>query len=303
MRHVSQGLSRSTRIAVFALSGLAIVILTALFFSARSFSGLGLFVGNVKKNSRQLTATGEVSNAAISRDGKNFVYQIFQNGQFSLWYGGTSGGYPIQLTPPSAVTYDGLEFSPSGDFVFYVSGGDLFKMRAMGGPAEKLLNGVPPTYALSNDGNMVAFVEQPSENDRSSRLLTVDLQTGDRHIISTLTDGGSFSRYPAFSPDESKLAVGVSNGDSPGQYVLSSVDITDGNVLHLDKQSWDQISKIEWLADGSGILFNSIGQNSDYHIWLLSLSSGDLRCITDDLSRYGRAKRCRHRLTGNNSSR
>src|SRR4029078_11582505 len=67
----------------------------------------------------RLTTTGTVSLAAISPDGKYVVHVKGNQGDPSLWVRETATTSDVQIVPPAPVIYDGVAFSPDGNYVYY----------------------------------------------------------------------------------------------------------------------------------------------------------------------------------------
>src|SRR5262249_4318848 len=68
----------------------------------------------------KLTATGNISNAAISPDGKYIVYAMDGAEKQGLWVRQVAVANSVRLIPASEVEYRGLTFSHDGNYVYYV---------------------------------------------------------------------------------------------------------------------------------------------------------------------------------------
>jgi Tol biopolymer transport system component len=84
------------------------------------------------------------------------------------------------------------------------------------------------------------------------------------------------------------LAAGEQVAGDSG-YVIAIVRLADGTARPLHPRRWTELGAIAWLRDGGGIVFHAVGSDSDFDLWRLTYPSGELRKITSDLSRYGRA--------------
>src|SRR5262249_48226895 len=67
----------------------------------------------------RLTSSGTAGLAAISPDGKYVVHVVVEPAQQSLWMRQVATSSNVQIVAPAPVRYDGLTFSPDGNFVYY----------------------------------------------------------------------------------------------------------------------------------------------------------------------------------------
>src|SRR5262245_19875041 len=68
---------------------------------------------------RPLTSYGDVIDASVSLDGRYLAYVRSAQGKQSLWIRQLHGTNPIELVPPSAVSYFGLSFAPDAATIYY----------------------------------------------------------------------------------------------------------------------------------------------------------------------------------------
>ncbi len=126
--------------------------------------------------------SGAVEAAAISPDGKMFVYSSdrAENGDLDLWLQQVSGGEPLRLTDDPA--YDGHPcFSPDGSKIAFRSGrggGGIYVVDTLGGDARLVAEGgFNPHY--SPDGTSISYVTIPPTLDpRLSKIYIVPAQGG-----------------------------------------------------------------------------------------------------------------------------
>ena len=121
---------------------------------------------------RQLTNDGRTVNAAISPDGKFFVFvwaDVADPEKMSLRLGQMNGEGPIELRPAANVVYEGLAFAPDGNSIYYVvndakqNNETLYRIPVLGGVAVRLREGIAPFFAISPDGKRVAFVRSDAD--------------------------------------------------------------------------------------------------------------------------------------------
>src|SRR6202166_2868811 len=124
----------------------------------------------------RLTASGKVTVAAISPDGRYVAYvtdESLVHGRETLWMRQIGTGSDVQIVPPADVRYGGLTFSRDGEFLYITQSeskdsslGILYKMPVLGGTKKRLIVDVANiTYpdlvnpvTLSPDGTRVAFL-------------------------------------------------------------------------------------------------------------------------------------------------
>jgi len=94
----------------------------------------------------KLTANGTVFPLAItiSPDGKYVAYVIESEQRQSLWLRQVATNSNVQIVLPGTVRYSELTFSPDGNFLYYVNGGALYQIPALGGSERKLVAGILP---------------------------------------------------------------------------------------------------------------------------------------------------------------
>jgi hypothetical protein len=69
----------------------------------------------------RITANGKIRAVAVSRDGRHVAYAAGPIKQQGLWAMQTGTGSGLQIVPPAeGVGYEGLTFSPDGEYVYYV---------------------------------------------------------------------------------------------------------------------------------------------------------------------------------------
>src|SRR5262249_56093154 len=68
----------------------------------------------------KLTATGNISNAAISPDGKYIVYAMDEAGKQGLWVRQVAVANSVRLIPASEIEYRGLTFSHYCNYHYYI---------------------------------------------------------------------------------------------------------------------------------------------------------------------------------------
>jgi Tol biopolymer transport system component/DNA-binding winged helix-turn-helix (wHTH) protein len=246
---------------------------------------------------KRLTNLGNVTNAALSPDGKLFAYSLQEkDGRRSLWLGHVDGGSEnVNLRPASEITIHGIAFAPDGGSVFYIITSDefergaLFKMRVFGGAPEKVRENIENFIAFSPDGKQFVFVRNDRENRKSSLMIAETGGAGEREIASRPIGLSFIATSPAWSPDGSKIAVSAIADENANTNEIFTVAAADGSLKPVTDLGWNGIRALIWTKDGSG-LYGVAGERDaswELQIWHVSYPDGEPRRIVSDLNVYG----------------
>jgi Tol biopolymer transport system component/DNA-binding winged helix-turn-helix (wHTH) protein len=244
---------------------------------------------------KRMTVNGNPRGATLSPDGKLFAYILIDTeGRHSLWLGHVDGGEPIQLRSPAELIYVGLTFAPDGSNLYftaikdYSSDGTLYKIRVLGGVAEKVRDNVRNRITFSRDGKQFAFIRNDDAHGRSVLVIAETKGTAQREIASR-PDDLSFSRHsPSWSPDGSMIAVAALNNGSQRDCEVFVVNVADGSIRQLSGKGWKQIRRTEWMNDSSGLIVVASETSSgfDTQLWYVSYPNGEAQRTVTDLNMY-----------------
>jgi Tol biopolymer transport system component/DNA-binding winged helix-turn-helix (wHTH) protein len=245
----------------------------------------------------RLTTSGNAVRAAISPEGKYVAYVASAVGRQSLRLRQVATGKDLEIVPPAAVEFYGLTFSRDGNFIYYVSQemnhvGLLFRVPSLGGTSARLIEDVDSPVTLSPDDKRLAFIRF-SPGQRSIVVAGVD-GTGERILAASRRESPfqiapSPLIPPAWSPDGRSIAcpVGLSSSGGDSQ-TIRAFDSQSGAARPLTAGRWQTIGRMEWLADGSGLLAIAAEEAviAPQQLWLIAAAGGKTRRITNDLADY-----------------
>jgi serine/threonine protein kinase/Tol biopolymer transport system component len=244
-------------------------------------------------NITRLTNNGKATQAAISPDGKYFVYVLSDAGKQSLWLRQVNAANDTVIVPPAPGGYFGVTFSPDGSELYYVikvsDPGTLYKIPVLGGPTVKLLEKIDTPVSFSPDGKRLTFVRGDYPNRGESGLFIANADGSNVRQIAARkfpeTFYPIFFTGPSWSPDGQLVAAAVTNIKSESRVI--TVNAEDGKEQVLTPKSWPYISRVEWLPDMTGLLMNAREQGANVaQIWHLSYPGGETRKVTNDLNTY-----------------
>src|SRR5579863_278536 len=242
----------------------------------------------------KLTEEGKAALVAISPDGKYILSLMSENnGSVSLWLRNVPTNSNTQVQPPADVYYNGLHFSPDGNYLYFIrsDAGNadlkyLYRSPLLGGTPERLAEDVDSNITFSPDGRKLAFMRYDNPDPGKYRLIVRSLDSGEE---TTLTGGptaqGLFN--PAWSPDGKTILCVVSQ---PGDALtgLMAVDVHNGQQ-HLILSSDSELSSPTWMPDGHGLLVLERSRSSNFtqqQIVFVVYPEGRLDPVTRDTNQY-----------------
>jgi len=244
----------------------------------------------------KLTSTGHAIAPAISPDGKYVTYIADDLGKQSLWIRQTETLSNVQILAPTEVSFQGLTFSPDGNYLYYViyklpkHVGVLYRIPILGGTSQKILEDVDTAITFAPDGNRFAFVRQYPGTMETS-VLIANADGSNEQKLATRKSPQAFSLDGvSWSPDGELLAVSSSNTGSNGPSMrLVGVRVKDGVEECLGDTVWGTLKQVVWRKDGRGLLAIGWQQSAAAmanQIWYIPYPSGEPRRVTNDLINY-----------------
>jgi Tol biopolymer transport system component len=207
----------------------------------------------------RLTEEGKAALVAISPDGKYILSLMGEsNGQVSLWLRNVPTNSNTQVQPAADVYYNGLRFSPDGNYLYFVRSDPgnadlryLYRAPLLGGTPERLAEDVDSNITFSPDGRNIAFMRYDNPEPGKYRLIVRSLDTGQETALATGLNGQAFYN-PAWSPD-GKIILCVVNQPGDALAGLMAVDAGNGQQ-HLVLSSDSGFASPTWLPDGRGLM-------------------------------------------------
>jgi Tol biopolymer transport system component/DNA-binding winged helix-turn-helix (wHTH) protein len=288
--------SRWPRLAPTLAVTAAALILTVwgILFVARAWSKPAAPILSRTFSVEQLSTSGNSANAAISPDGKYVVYSDESGGKQSLWLRNLDTSESVQIVPPSDDQYLGLTFSGGGTSVYFVrlpfgvhALPSLYRIETIGGVPVKLSDHVNKRIALSEDDTRIAFARCRYRRGDFCSLIVADANgANERKLMGT--ENGVHIWDVRFSPDGRVLAVatGRTYNDSNASNIFE-IDPETGEQRDVFSERFAEVGSLEWVPDGSGILFSASDfQDGKASIYLADRRTGKLEQLTRDAASY-----------------
>jgi eukaryotic-like serine/threonine-protein kinase len=238
----------------------------------------------------QITHTGKAELAAISSDGKSVLSVTNDHGKRSLWLRNVATNSNAEVLPASEHGYSGLQFSPDGNYCYFVrrvssNQAALFRMPILGGTPQQIVADVDGDISLDPTGQQAVFYRGGSPQPGQAQLIVVDLNSGQEKILAAGTAKSLLN--PAWSPNGEAVMV-VSYLTDSGVSTVLSTDMNSGKQRRFFPPSTLIIENLAWLPDGRGLLTISVepSTEADFSIGFVSFPEGKYRQISHDTNRY-----------------
>ena len=294
--------AREHKLGVGLTSLIAILLIGAAAYGIYALLSRAKPVAFENFSVNKVTDTGKAALAAISRDGKYIVNVEDDNSQQSLWLRNVPtpvkwqyqlANSNTQIIPPGPFSYGRVQFSPEGDYVYFVgretgqAQNALYRVPVLGGTPQKLLTGASSDITFSPDGQNFAYTAADKLDPGKFRLVVHSLETGNETDLVT-GSADKFLAQPAWSPDGKTIVCLISEPTSDSLSGLVAVNALTGKqtLLYVDS---GYLERPTWLADGSGLLALLRDKETNYmrnQIVEISLPAGTLRRVTHDLNDY-----------------
>jgi len=267
------------------------------YFGFARQRGLPLIGKTLNSKFQRLNLSGDISDIMLSPDGKYVARVVVEGGKYTIRITEIATASDLSIAQPSAAAYSGLSFSPDGTYLYYLENqaetGTLYRVSKLGGGRRKILDDVNTGVTFSPDGAWLAFVRTNRALDTPELIVAQANGTSERILARrTRADADTFMSDmkragPVWSPD-GKVLVCPTLRLSPEQEMnVDVIDVETGASRRLNRESWYDISRVAWLADGSGLVVSAAAAlGAPWQLHLLAYPSGDVRKVTNDPHNY-----------------
>jgi eukaryotic-like serine/threonine-protein kinase len=238
---------------------------------------------------RPLTNSGHATVAAASPDGRYVAYVNRENGKSELRLLQSSTGHDIVILPGTPEVIASPQFSPDGDFIYFLRETDtsttmnagIFRIATLGGAVTPIATGASWFgITISPDGKHLAYISYADKGKEEQQIIIID-SDGTNHR--TLTSSKEVFWFLAWSPQGDRIAaVTFANNDM----ILPTISIADGSV-HNPNSVWDAIGQPVWSPDGRTIFAPAVPRHgATKQIWAIDPVSGARHPVTSGTSEY-----------------
>jgi len=276
----------------FGLLALAVILIFGAWWFRSVIFGSPQLVFNSPQVSR-LTENGKSHLPEISPDGKNIAFVTSDAGMNSLKVRQVATDSTVEIVPPMNLRFRTPTFSPDGSYVFYTTEdegvGTVYQIPTLGGTAKKIIVDVDTKVSFSPDGKQLTFARHNPNKGGDTVIIADSDGSNPQPFITNQEIGYDLITEAVWSPDGQNILLAAlkRSGDDSERTNILAVSVKDKKTQVVGEKTWIGASSLNWLKDGSGILFIAKSQPEESsQIWHLSFPTGEARQITNDISDY-----------------
>jgi Tol biopolymer transport system component len=274
----------------------SLVIAAAAFWLIRGSHPHGAQGPPAQARINAQTNRGDVSECAISKDGRYLAYIPSQGGIAGVHVRQVATGSDVEVVPALKAQIYGLTFSPDGDYLYYLGPKQdspryraLYQVPSLGGhPVEKTFD-VDTRVSFAPDGKQCCFMRgQPQK--AADDLIVCDLESGKERVLAIVSHVEKSQAWtsPAWSPDGKSIVLGEQRFVPKTHSLINRYPVSGGPPTVVADLPQFVIEDIAWVPDGKSLAVTGTDETRGFtpQVSLVSMS-GEIRPVTNDVSSYG----------------
>ena len=247
-----------------------------------------------KMSVSHLTNDGLATVVAASPDGRYVAYAKREGEKQGLTVRQIATSSDLTIVPPELAVIYGVTFSPDGNYIYFTrsdrtsfSFSYLYKIAALGGVPQQIIQDVDGPVSFAPDGKQFAFVR--GVPGKFTLELLIGDEDGKEKLLATINCQPSRpSLYgAAWSPDGKRIALTTMSGGTHNRFTLWQVDAKSGKAKPVYEQD-RPIGRPAWLSNGRSVVAAMVGPEKEWRwqIWQIPLSGATPTRLTNDVLIY-----------------
>ena len=274
-------------LAAAAVAGIAVLWWTLPH--ARSPSQLGQ---NMRINAQ--TNRGDVSDCALSPDGRYLAYIAGRAGRRTLRVRQIATGSDVEILPAGDAPIRNPSFSPDGNYLFYTSVKPdkqnylaLYQVASLGGAPRERAFDIDSRVSFNPAGDQLVFWRRVADS-ADSQLVVVELSGWKERVLATVGSAEQSRGAPAWSPDGKRIAAGLVRPAPDLESAIALFDPATGRREDLSKLKRTIVNTLAWLRDGTGIVASAFALDTSLtnQVRIYNYPGGDFSRLTNDFNQY-----------------
>jgi hypothetical protein len=147
--------ARQHKLGAGVITAVILAVLAAAAYGIYAFVHRNHMAAFQNISITKVTETGKARQVAISPDGKYILNVVDNEGEQSLWLRNLPTNSDTQVVEPADVEYQGLRFSPDGNYLYFTRSEPgshelkyLYRAPLLGGVPQKLVTDIgSPSFA------------------------------------------------------------------------------------------------------------------------------------------------------------
>ncbi len=285
---------RQNKLSASLIAGIVLILVAIAVYGIYAFVTRSRPQPFQNISATKVTDTGNEMLVALSPNGQYVLCMSRKNGLASLWLRNVPTNSNTQVEPPADVYYNGLRFSPDGNYFYFVRSDPgnaelkfLYRAPLLGGTPQKLAADVDSNITFSPDGNRFAFLRYDSPEQGKYQLIVRPAETGEETVLASgPTNQNLF--YPAWSPDGNAIVCDELQLENTLEGLVA-IDVKSGSRKIFFRSNERLFETPAWLPDGSGLVGLVREQSSNFtrtQIAFVSYPKGEYSPVTHDTNTY-----------------
>jgi Tol biopolymer transport system component len=242
----------------------------------------------------KVSGLGDVSNPAMSDDGKLLAYVVTDAGERAIMLRQMATGSVVKIAGPTKNIINNLQFTPDGNFLYYAERtpaapirSSLMSIPVFGGTAKQILEGRYNRPAFSPDGKRFTTVRTTGK-DTTLVIVNADgsglNEVGTRPIVTNYTQA-------TWSASGRQIAVAV-NGLTETKQPMIQIQIMSAEAPATSRTvtlaGLLSLNWLTWSSDESALIGSAVAQSINAPPQLVSVrvADGQVERITKDFNAY-----------------